>query len=306
MGSTRTYTLTNGTLDLNNQTLSTGLFSSNNTNARTIAFGTEKIIITGENTAVWFCGIITNLTITGSSIVDLSYAGSTRTRNISHGQSSGGTEARAVNFNITAGTDTVAITSSGNVKSINFSGFSGTWSNTSSFIYGNLTLSSGMTVASGIEVTTFAGTSGTQQITTAGKTLDFPLTFNGIGGTFAFQDALTQGSTRAFTITNGTVKLKAGATSTVGSFVTSGTNQKYLQSTTAGSQATISDTAGTASVSYLTIQDSNAVGGASWLAYAANNNVDAGNNTNWDFGETPVLGAEYEYKLRSFTQPRRF
>ena len=29
-------------------------------------------------------------------------------------------------------------------------------------------------------------------------------------------------------------------------------------------------------------------------------------NTNWDFGETPVLGAEYTYKLRSFTQPRRF
>ena len=64
---------------------------------------------------------------------------------------------------------------------------------------------------------------GYQQITTAGLALDFFLIFNGVGSTFAFQDALTQGSTRAFTIINGTVKLKDGVTSTVGSFVTSGT-----------------------------------------------------------------------------------
>jgi hypothetical protein len=110
-----------------------------------------------------------------------------------------------------------------------------------------------------------------------------PLTFNGIGGTFAFQDALTQGSTRAFTITNGTVQLKNGVTSTVGAFATSSTNQKFLQSTLAGSQATLSQASGTVNASNLTIQDINATGGATWQAFTTNNNVDAGNNLGWDF-----------------------
>jgi hypothetical protein len=126
-------------------------------------------------------------------------------------------------------------------------------------------------------------TSGTKTITSAGKTLDFPLTFNGIGGSWAMQDALTLGSTRALTMTNGTLQLKSGTTSTVGSFATSGTNQKFLSATTPGSQATLSDASGTNSVSYLTIQDSAATGGAVFQAFTSNFNVDAGNNTGWKF-----------------------
>jgi hypothetical protein len=133
------------------------------------------------------------------------------------------------------------------------------------------------------------------------------MVFNGIGGTWAFQDALTQGSTRAFTVTNGTVQLKNGVTSTVGAFATSGTNQKFLQSTLAGSQATLSQASGTVNASYLTIQDINATGGATWNALWSNNNVDSGNNTGWFFGDQPIINAvEYTYKIRSFTQPRRF
>jgi len=152
----------------------------------------------------------------------------------------------------------------------------------------------------------FAATSGTQQITTAGKTFDFPLSFNGVGGAWEFQDALTQGSTRAFTITNGTVKLKNGVTSTVGAFATSGTNQKFLQSTVAGSQATLSQASGTVSASYLTIQDINATGGATWNALYENQNVDAGGNTGWNFGGSPQTVSEVTYRIRSFTEARRF
>jgi hypothetical protein len=148
-----------------------------------------------------------------------------------------------------------------------------------------------MTVTSGR--ITFAGTSGTQQITTAGKTFDFPLVFNGVGGTFAFQDALTQGSTRAFTLTDGTVELKAGTTSTVGSFLTSGTTQKYLQSTTDGTQATLSQASGTVSTSYLTIKDIVATGGASWNAPMSSFNINAGNNTGWDFNTASQYGVFY-------------
>jgi hypothetical protein len=153
----------------------------------------------------------------------------------------------------------------------------------------------------------FAATSGTKQITTALKTFDCAITFNGVGGTFAFQDALTQGSTRAFTITNGTVQLKNGVTSIVGSFVANNSSVKFLQSTTIGSQATLSQASGTVNVVDLTIRDINAVGGASWNAYTDFENTDAGNNDGWDFSLSPPYStAEFPIALRSFTQPRRF
>jgi hypothetical protein len=104
------------------------------------------------------------------------------------------------------------------------------------------------------------------------------------------QDALTLGSTQSLTMTDGTLKLKSGTTSTVGSFATSGTNQKFLQSTTPGTQATLSQASGTNSVSYLTIQDSNATGGAIFDATDATN-VNAGNNLGWDFSDVAVGGS---------------
>jgi hypothetical protein len=192
-------------------------------------------------------------------------------------------ETNSISFNITAGTDIVATAGNHCVRNLNFTGFSGTFNNNARSVFGNLTLSSGMTVNAGVQITTFGATSGTKTITTNAKTVDFPLTFNGIGGTFAFQDALTQGSTRAFTITNGTVQLKSGVTSTVGSLATSSTNQKFLQSTTSNTQATLSQVTGIVSTGYLTIKDINATGGATFNAYTVNSNVNAGNNLGWDF-----------------------
>lgn len=299
-GAAITTTLTNGTLDLNDQTLSTGLFSSTNSNTRAIAFGTGKITTTGSGT-VWNTSSTTGFSYTGTSRVDIANNSATATT-ISTGSV---TEANSLNFNFTTGSYTLTETTSV-YKSLNFTGFSGTIPNSSRTIYGSLTLVSGMTLTAGANATTFAATSGTNTITTATKTLDFPITFSGLGGTFAFQDAFTQGSTRAFTITNGTVRLKASATSTVGAFATSGTTQKYLQSTTAGTQATLSQASGTVNASYLTIQDINATGGAIWNSFYTSGNTDAGNNTNWNFGATPSIDIEIGYRLRSLTQPRRF
>lgn len=278
-GAGRTTVLTNGVLDLNGFTLTTGIFSSSNSNARTIAFGTGNITITGNNTTILGIADPTNLTVTGTPTINATYSGATGTRTFSAG--SGTLESQSLSISISAGTDSVS--TAGGYKNLNFTGFAGTIVNNARTLYGSLTISSGATVNAGSDATTFAATSGTQQITTNGKTLDFPLTFNGIGGTFAFQDALTQGSTRAFTITNGTVQLRAGVTSTVGSFATTGTTQKFLQSTLAGSRATLSQASGTVSVSYLTIKDINATGGATWNSFTTNNNVNAGNNLGWDF-----------------------
>lgn len=300
---TSAVTLTTGILTLNSYTLTAGLFNSNNANTRTINFGTGDITVTAGNAAVWQTQTVTNLTITGTPIVNATYSGSTGSRVYYTGVT---TEATAISFNFTGGTDTIGALHT-YVKNVNFTGFAGTFTQVTNLtILGNLTLSTGMTITPVTFTWTFASTSGTKTITTNSKTINNPITFNGIGGTFAFQDALTQGSTRAFTITNGTVQLKTGTTNTVGAFTTSGTTRKYLQSTIAGTQATLSQASGTVSAAYLNIQDIIANGGATWNAFTTSGNVDAGNNLNWNFGGTPSVDIEVAYRLRSFTQPRRF
>jgi hypothetical protein len=307
MGSTRLFTLTNGALDLNNNTFSTGIFGSSNSNIRSIAFGTGNITLTGSGTTIWGIATATNFSYTGTPTVNCTFSGSTGTRIVSNGGTAGISESNSVSFNITAGTDTFAFSANSSYKNINFTGFAGTLTNAVRTVYGDLTFSSGMTLTAGASTTTLASTSGTKTITVNGQTIDFPITFNGVGGTWSFADALTQGSTRAFTITNGTVNLKAGVTSTVGAFVANNANTKSLQSTTPGTQATISQASGTVTVADLTIRDSNAAGGASWTAYADYENIDAGNNDGWDFSISPPYAAyEPPIIIRSFTQPRRF
>ena len=169
-------------------------------------------------------------------------------------------------------------------------------------LYKDMTLSSSLTL-SGTTNFTIAGR-GTQTITSAGLTYTNPITVAS-AGTVAFADTLTVSNTVTFE--SGTLQLKNGATSTVTAFATSGTTQKVLRSTLAGSQATLSQASGVVNATYTTIQDINATGGATWNAYVDSNNIDAGNNDGWDFGISPIIGgAEYTYQLRSFTQTRRF
>ena len=291
--------LNSGKLNLNNNTYTVFGFNSNNSVTRSIAFGTGSVNTTGSAT-VWNTSSTTGFSYTGTPTVNISNNSATATT-VSTGSM---TEAQSLNFNYTVGTYTLTDTNAV-YKSVNFTGFTGTIPNSVRTIYGGATFVAGMTLTAGANATTFAATSGTNNITTA-KTWDFPITVYGLGGTFAFQDALTMGSTRAFTLTAGTVQFKAGTTNTVGSFVATSGTTKYLQSTTPGTQAIISDASGVNSVNNLTIQDSFATGGATWDAFYGNGNIDGGNNTNWEFGESPVLGNEYEYKLRSMTERRRF
>jgi len=125
------------------------------------------------------------------------------------------------------------------------------------------------------------------------KPINNPVNFDGIGGIWEIVSSPVVSD--AVTLTNGTLKIQNGTTLTVDSFVTSGTNQKFLSSTSPGLQATISAASGTNSVSYLTIQDSNATGGAEWDAYTGNFNVNAGNNTGWNFSQ---FGNKYIYTRR--------
>jgi len=289
VGSTVITTLTNGTLDLNGYTLTTGSFYSSNTNLRVLAFGTGKIVVTSNNSAPINFDTATNFSYTGTSNFEAYYTGAVGVRYFDIGDIAGGSEAVAMNLKVTAGTDTVYIYIHWN--NVDFTGFSGTLGNLGSkILYGSLTLSSGMFLEqAALQTITFAATSGPKTITSAGNTIDYPVTFDGVGGTWAMQDAFTLGSTRTLTFTNGTVQLKSGTTSTVNSFVTTGTNQKYLQATTPGTQATISQASGTDSVTYLHITDSSATGGAVWDA-TSTTNTNGGNNTGWLFTKPPVSG----------------
>lgn len=384
-GTARTTTLTNGTLNLNGFSLTTGAFSSNGLTARTIAFGAGSITVNGTGT-VWDTGTVTNLTITGTPTVNISNNSATATTVTT------GTllEAQSMNFNYTTGTYT--LTDTGAVyKSINLTGFSGTYANNARTYYGGFNAGSTATMTAGINAQTFAATSGTWNLVSNGRTLDFPLTFNGVGGTWQLQDALIMGTTRAMTLTNGTIDANnfnvtlgsftsrnsnvrtiatgsgtwtvagtgslawdmanstnatatgnatinmtgattkrfesrglswgtlnqggagtleiygfstfnditstytatgactisflSGQTNTVNNFTASGTAGKILtiNATTTGSQATLTKTGGTVSVSYCSIQDSVGTGGATWKALLTNNNTNAGNNTGWLF-----------------------
>lgn len=133
---------------------------------------------------------------------------------------------------------------------------------------------------------------------------------------------LNQGGTGALTIqqsntfaniTNtvqpATITLTSGTTQTVTDFDVSGTagNLITLNASTPGSRATLTDSGGINSVSYVDIKDIAATGYGEWQAYTSNGNVDSGNNVGWVFAEPPPLTAsEYQISLKSFTERRSF
>jgi len=393
LDTTFTFTLTQGTLDLTNNgagnyKLTTGLFSSSNSNTRSIAFGTGNITVTGNSAVIWNTNTATGFTYTGTPTVNCTYAGSTGTRTIAFNAiSTGGTESNALSLNVTAGSDIVTFGGSGrSYKNINFTGFTGSYTNSAVTFFGNIIFGSGMTVSSGATQISFSATSGTQQITTNDNTLDFPITQNGVGGTVQLQDNLTMGSAYTLTLTNGTLDLnnknvsvglfssnnsntrsllmgsgtftltgtgtvwamatttgmtlvpatstivfngsgigtfnsggltynnltqassndltiflsntfntisntvspttitfQQGQTTTVSNFNVNGTagNLVTINSSTAGTQGIISKASGTVNVSYVSLQDNNATGGAIWQAPSNQGNTIVSNVTGW-------------------------
>ncbi len=230
-GATRTTTLTNGTLNLNNHNLLTGIFNSNNSNARTLTSGSGQINVTyagGGSVSAAIFGT-TGLTVTDRPTFLLTGNNTAGNRTISLGTLP---EATAPSVVVSNGSDPVLVGQS--VFNLTFSPpFTGTWTNSLHTIYGNLTLIAGQAApAAGTSATTFGATSGTKTIITAAQSLDFPLIFNGSGGTFRLQDDLLQGSTRALTLTNGTIDLN-NHTLTPGAWAL-GSGTKVLATATSG------------------------------------------------------------------------
>lgn len=214
-----TITLTQGTFTLSNYNATASAFTSSNTNTRSIAFGTGNISVTGAG-GPWNTTTVTNLTTSGTPVVNVTYSSATTT-SVNTGALN---EANSISFNVTAGTGTFNIlqNASDTIKSLNFTGFTGNWSSKDvATIYGDLVISAGMAVAGSSGAISFGATSGTKTITTGGKTFDFPININGAGGTFKLLDNFTVGNTsgRNFTLTNGTLDLN-GQTLTLGTGAT--------------------------------------------------------------------------------------
>jgi hypothetical protein len=224
-GATRRMSLTVGTLDINGKTLTTGLFRAINTTTRVIAFGIGNITCIAAGGTLFDSGAITNLSFTGTPTVNISNSGAVATT-VATGTP---TEANSFSFNFTTGTYTLTFLAGANARSVNFTGFAGTWGarTGTSTVYGDLTLSSGMTYAASTGTLLFASTSGTKTITTNAKTIDQPVQFNGVGGTWQLQDAFTMETARALTHTNGTIDLN-GKTLTVGTSYATAAGTKNL------------------------------------------------------------------------------
>ena len=85
-----------------------------------------------------------------------------------------------------------------------------------------------------------------------------------------------------------TITFAAGSTTTVTDFTLSGSagNLVTINSSVPGTQFTLTKSSGTVTANYLQIQDSNAIGGATWDA-SNGTNTDLGNNTGWFFTGGP-------------------
>ncbi len=180
-------------------------------------------------------------------------------------------------FNSSSGGGT--ITSTGGVDdclTLNTTGFTGTFSNISLNVHGSVMLGTGAT-HTGLQLTFYStATLATNGETIAGLTAENASSVTMVG-------ALTCSGT--LNVHSGTLLLKHGVTSSCGGF--SSFSNGSLASTSAGSQATLSDSSGTNTLTSITVQDIAFTGGATWAA--GSGYVDGGNNTGITSSSVPIL-----------------
>jgi hypothetical protein len=218
LGATRTFTLVQGTLNLAGFTLSTGAFSSDNTNTRAITFGSGNIVLTSTTTATIVLDMsnATNFTWTGTG-------GFTRNNTVNtffQFGVTGGTVTNAPNLSITAGfLGAITITSTSWFNNLSFAGNSISPAVTAVNICGNLTLGS---------ATSYANVSPTFRdsgvIASNGKTIG-AVSVNGAGITVTLASALSSGA--SLVLTQGTLDF-AGFAVSVLAFSATGSSTRTL------------------------------------------------------------------------------
>ena len=219
LGAANTFTLTAGTLNLNGFTLSTGIFSSSNSNIRAITFGAANIALTSTTaaTTVLSMATATGFTFTGVGGFTRNMAA---TATVVFG-TTGGTTSNAPNLTVNAGASALSITSGSYFKNVIFTGSTSLVFGTALNMAGDLTLASGGSYL-GVQPTFLASAT----ITSVGKQFN-NTTINGSGITVTLAGALTLGTANALTLTAGTLDL-ANFTLSTGIFFSSGTSTREI------------------------------------------------------------------------------
>ena len=232
---TGTLTLTAGTLNLNNFNLRCGAFSSNNSNVRSLQFGTGVVNLTGAG-VTWSTSSNNNFTMTGDRVINTISTATSGVREIQVGT---WTATTSPSVNVTGGTARIVLT--GTFLNLNTTGFTGQHDGGTRTIYGNLTLGTGSTMQSTANQTIFAPTNITSTVTTNGVTLNCPVTVNGPGGTLRLADTFT---TAAFTFAmiEGTIDLNG---QTFNPYLISGTGSLQRSIITTGATFNITGNATT-------------------------------------------------------------
>lgn len=210
-----------GTLNSSTFNVTLSTFTISGSGTRALNMGSGIWTLTGNDTIIWNTGSSAGLTLTKGNAIVCNYSGSVGTRNMTANQNS---ETLALDFNITAGTDIVRVSSG---RNLNFTGFAGSFlGSVNRTVYGNITFSAGMTY-SGAATLTLGATSGTKTVTSNGMVVDVATTIDGVGGTWQLADALVVGSTRILTLTNGTFNAN-NQNVTCGLFASSNSNIRTI------------------------------------------------------------------------------
>jgi hypothetical protein len=209
-----------GGLDLNGYTIECGTFSSSNSNVRSITMGAGAIKAHSISTVINL-STTTNLTFSGAAgLLEANGSGS-NARIISLGGLVVG------DVKVSAGTGVVTLNGI-DCANLDFTGFGGSISaaNGDASVRGNLTFSSGMSVADGNGAFILTAQSTGKTITTNGITVNRPFTFDGDGGGWTLADNLNIGA-RKITLTRGSFNAN-GFNVSAGSFESSNTNTRTL------------------------------------------------------------------------------
>jgi len=221
---TGTYAHISGILNLNGYNLTTGIFSSSYSTARSIAFGTGNIILahTTAATTVLSMATATNFTQTGTGGF---VSDSSVTRTFTFGSTAGGSTTTAPNLSITSGAAVPTFTDGSWFKSLNFTGTTSTPAMTA---IGIGIYVDTLTLATGGTYTGFAPVFTRTQTWTA----QFAKQLGGIG-VGAVGVTLTLNATQTYTTTSscfltaGTLDL-GGVNLTIGGFRSDNSNARSI------------------------------------------------------------------------------
>lgn len=221
--------VTSLSMSANDFNFSAPSFRSSTTTTRTITMGSGTWTLTSTAaTTVWNMSVTTGLTLNANTATIALSGVTASTRTIS--ANSVLLPAIAVN----AGSGAVTFTNV-NCNGLTFgNSYSGTISNQTITNRGSVQLSNHASFAltAGANAWTLAATETGKTITSQGKTCDFPLTFNGVGGGWTFADALVHGITRTLTLTNGALSFGTALTHTMGFLSAANANVRTIDTGT--------------------------------------------------------------------------